>query len=300
MNQTRSNIYDNLLYYLSHEGTLPWEKFKDAVTRLAQNQAHHEPSTYLKSLARLGHFDYNPAKLSHVVIAPAVLIDTAVKNRYVLVGSRTPHLLEEVKKCVADTGGKLNIKSDRYAPKTIVLSELTDNAFSDLESIGIHISPSFSAKLSELLPIPKPTDFPRNNTNIPDPVNKFNLNNLEFEPYNQRQRNNGLYENPQYGPSVYILKSGVDQYIVPRDWGIWFTLSNPRKTRKNVTYDNGTVTLRVRIPLNLPLLLDRCATLCSGFPPQLKGDFFHYSDVPAGVAYQITRSLRQKWGKNNA
>ncbi len=297
MNLTKSNIYDKLLYYISHEGVLPWEKFKNAITRLTQNRKPHEPSTYLKSLARMGHIDYDPMNLSKVaiLIAPAVLIDTAVENQFVLVGSRTPKFIEEVKKCVADTGGKLNIKSDRYAPKTIVLSELTDNAFSDIESIGIHISLSFPAKLSELLPIPKPTDFPRNNTNIPDRVNKFNLNNLEFEPYNQRQRNNGLYEIPQYGPSVYILKFGVDQYIVPRDWGIWFTLSNPGKTTKYVTYNKGTETLRVRVPLNLPLILDRCATLCSGFPPQLKGDFFHYSDVPVGIACQLTKSLHQKW-----
>ena len=297
MTQTKSNIYDKLLYYLSHEGTLPWEKFKDAVARLTQNQKRHEPSTYLKSLTRLGHLDYDPMNLFKVAIAiaPAALVETAAENRYVLVGSRTPTFIEEVKECVADIGGKLNIKSDRYAPKTIVLSELTDTAFSDIKSIGIHISRSFSAKLSKMLSIPKPTDFPRDNTNLPDPVNQFNLKNLEFVPYNQRQRNNGLYEIPQYVPSVYILKSGVDQHIVPRDWGIWFTLSNPGKTTKYVTYNKGTETLRVRIPLNLPLILDRCATLCSGFPPQLKDNFFHYSDVPAGVAYKLTKSLHQKW-----
>ena len=298
MNKTENNVYDNLLYYLSHEHTLPWKKFKEGINCLTQNQKPHEPSTYLKSLARMGHIDYDPMNLSKVAItiAPAVLIDTAVENRYVLVGSRTPTFLEKVKKCVADIGGKFNIKPDRYAPKTIVLSDLTKTSFSEIESIGIHIRLSFSAKLSELLPIPKPADFPRDNTNLPDPVNKFNLDNLKFDPYNQRQWNNGLYEIPQYGPSVYILKSGADQHRVPRDWGIWFTLSNHRKTTKFVTYNKGTETLGVRVPLNMPVILDRCATLCSGFSPELKGDFFHYSDVPAGVAYQITKSLHQKWG----
>lgn len=299
MNQTKSSNYDKLLHYLSHEGVLRWEKFKNGINRLTQNQKLHEPSTYLKSLARLGHLDYNPAKLSHVAIAPAVLIDTAVENRYVLVGSRTPTFLEEVKKCVADTGGKLDIKSDRYAPNTIVLSDLTETSCSEIESIGVHISRSFSAKLSKLLPIPKPTDFPKDNTNLSDPVSKFTHKNLKFDPYNQRQRNNGLYEIPQHGPSVYILKSGFDQYIVPRDWGIWFTLSNLRNTTKYVTYNEGTETLRVRFPLSMPLILDRCATLCSGLPPQLKNDFFHYSDVPAGVACQLIKSLQQNQGENN-
>lgn len=299
MNQTKSNIYDKLLYYLSHEGVLRWEKFKDGINRLTQNQKPDERSTYLKSLARLGHLDYNPAKLSHVAIAPAVLIDTAVENRYVLVGSRTPTFLEEVKKCVADTGGKLETKSDRYAPKTIVLSNLTESFFSEIQSIGLQISRSFSAKLSTLLPIPKLRDFPIDNTNPPNPVSKFSHRDLKFMLYNQRQRSNGLYEIPQNGPSVYILKSAYDQHIVPRDWGIWFTLSNRKNTIKYVTYNEGTKTLCIRFPLSMPLILDRCATLCSGLPPQLKNDFFHYSDVPAGVACQLIKSLQQNQGENN-
>ena len=74
MNQTKSNIYDKLLYYLSHEGVLRWEKFKDGINRLTQNQERHDPSTYLKSLAQLGHLDYNPAKLSHVAILPQLFL----------------------------------------------------------------------------------------------------------------------------------------------------------------------------------------------------------------------------------
>ena len=296
MNQTEINVYDKLLYYLSHAGELRWEKFKDATSRLTDNQQHFNPSTYLQSLGRLGHLDYDPMELTRVVIAPAALIDTAVENRYVLVGSRTPAFLEEIKNYVADTGGKWHTKFNKYAPTTIVLSDLTDASLTKIGNLGIHISLAFSAKLSELLPKPKHTDFPRQTEMpFPDSVKKFNLKTLEYESDNQRH-GNGLYEiPPQYGRSVYILRSGSDQRKVPRDWGVWLTFSAVGRTTGLVSYVEKTRTWCVGFQLQVPLIIDRCATLCSGFPPELKSNSYHYSDVPIGVAYQLTKSLHQKW-----
>ena len=293
----QNNVFDRLLHYLSHEGDLRWEKFKDSIDSLTCDERELNPSTYLTSLGRLGHLEYDPMKLSVVAIAPATLVETAVENRYVLVGSRTPVFLEEIKKCVSDTGGKWHTKINKYAPTTIFLNDLTDASLTKIESLGIHISWAFSAKLSMLLPKPKYTDFPRQTeTSFPDSLKKFNLKTLEYEPDNQRQRGNGLYEIPQYGPSVYILKSGSDQRKVPRDWGVWLTLSAVGRTTRLVSYVEKTRTWCVKIPLQVPLIIDRCATLCSGFPPKLlRNSFYYYSAVPIGVAYQLTKSLQQKW-----
>ena len=295
MNQTENNVYDKLLYYLSHQGQLSWEKFKDAVENLANEQLPYNPSTYLISLGRLGYLDYDPMELSCVAIAPSVLIDTSVENRYVLVGSRTPIFLEEIKKRISDIGGKWYTKSNKYAPTTIVLSDLTDASLTKIEGLGIHISRAFSAKLSELLPKPKHTDFPQQTeTSFPDSLKKFNHKTLEYEPDN-RQRGSGLYEIPQYGPSIYILQFGSDQRKVPRDWGMWLTLSAVGRTTKLVTYIKKTRTWCVKIPLQVPLIIDRCATLCSGFPPKSGNGFSQYSDVPIGIAYKLTESLHQNW-----
>ena len=296
MNQTENNVYDNLLYYLSHEGTLPWEKFKDAITYLTQNQKSHKPFTYLKSIARLGHLDYDPMNLSKIgiVIAPATLVETAVENRYILLGSRTPDFINKVYQCVLETGATVCQQSEKYAPTTFVLSGLTDASFTRLKRLGVHISKVFSAKLSKLLPTPIRTVFPRIDIPHTDSRKLFNLTSLEYEP-NIQHRGNGLYEIPQYGPSLYILKSGTDQRKVPRDWGEWLALSNVGRTGGYVSYVKNNNILCVKTPLNLPLIIDRCATLCSGFPPEKRGSFYHYSDVPAGVAYQITKSLNQNY-----
>ena len=152
MNLTEINVFDKLLYYLSHEGEVSWTKFKDAIDRLTGDQRRFEYiSTYLKYLARLGHLDFDPMQLSHVTIGPTVLLETAVKNRYVLVGSRTPALLKEVEKCVSDIGGKLRSESNKNAPATIIISDIDETPFTEIEKLDIHISLEFSAKLSQIL-----------------------------------------------------------------------------------------------------------------------------------------------------
>ena len=180
MNQTKTNVFDGLLYYLSHISELDWEKFKDVVKNLTRGEPSLKYSTYLTSLARLGHLNYDPMNLDKVVIAPSVLVETAVEDRYVLVGSRTPDFLKEIKECVSKTGGKFYSSSEQYAPTTIILSELTETSFTKIKNLGIHISRAFSAKLSILLPSPKRANFPQIETLLSDSSNKFNINNSEI------------------------------------------------------------------------------------------------------------------------
>ena len=293
----QSNVFDKLLYYLSHEGELSWERFKGAIDRLTTNQSRFEyPSTYLKPLAGLGHLDFDPMKLSRVVIAPAALIETTIEDRYIFVGSRTPDFLMNIKKCVSDIGANFEVTSEQYGPTTIALSGLIEASFAKIESLGIHISHTFSAKLSSVLPSPKYANFPQSEAIFPDSLSKFNPDTLKYDKIDNNLRwNDGLYEIPQYGPDVYILKFGTSQRRVPRDWGVWLTLSLLGRKTGFISYKEKSQTWRVRSALHVPLIVDRCATLCSGYPPKLIGNFFSYSDVPIGIAYRLTKSLYQDW-----
>ena len=296
MNRMETNVFDNLLHYLSHVGEIRWAKFKEAVNRVTGNQQRlRYATTYLKILARLGHLDYNPMNLSGagVVIAPAVLVETAVRDaeRYVLVGSRTPSLLKALQTCVSEVGGEVRAISKRYAPTIIVLNGLSDRTLSAVERLDIHVSRAFSARLSNVLPVPKRTRFPQNNTSL-DLQDKFNPRTLKYEPDTSRLRSDGLYKIAQHGAAIYVLKTGADQRRVPRDWGEWHVLS---KTPGLIAYAQETRTWRVKRNLRLPLIVERCATLCSGFPPKRTKRFTYYPDVPAGVAYRLTKSLYQEW-----
>ena len=295
MNQMGANVFDGLLYYLSHIGELDWEKFKDTVKNLTREEPNLKYSTYLTSLARLGHLDYDPMNINKVVIAPSILVEAAVENRYVLVGSRSPNFLKEIKKYISKTGGKLRLIPEQYAPTTIVLTELTEASFTEIKNLGIHISRAFSAKLSSVLPTPKHTDFLQIETSLSDLSSKFNINTLKYEKDNHFPDTDGLYEIPQHGPDIYVLKSGSDQRRIPRDWGEWFVLSTFGRTTGLIFYKKESQTWCVKRDLLVPLIVDRCATLCSGLPPKLVDGFFCYSDVPTGIAYQLTKSLCQNW-----
>lgn len=294
MNQIEPNVFDRLLYYLSHMGELDWERFKDAVKNLTREEPSLKYSTYLTSLARLGHLDYNPMNLDRVVGAPSVLVEAAVENRYILVGSRSPDFLKEIKKYVSKTDGKLHLIPGQYAPMTIMLTELTEAAFAEIENLGVHVSRAFSAKLSSLLPIPKRTNFQQIEISFSEAPNKFNINTLKYERDNHFIGDDGLCEIPQYGPDVYVLKSGSDQRKVPRDWGEWLLLSAFGRTGL-ISYEKKSQTWCVNQNLLVPLIVDRCATLCSGFPPTWKGDLIYYSNVPVGIAYRLTKLLYQDW-----
>ena len=298
MNQTEINVFDKLLYYLSHEGEVTWTKFKDAIDILTGGQQYYEfKSTYLKYLARLGHLDYDPMDLSYVTISPTVLLETVVNNRYVLIGSRTPALIKEVENCVSDMGGKLRSESIKNAPATIIISDIDETSFTEIKKLDIHISLNFSAKLSQLLPRPKRLSFPQNDIPLSESRKLFNLKSLTFKPHNQRQYDNGLYEIPHYGRNIYILKFGADQRRVPREWGTWLALSDAGKTTGLVYYRKKHYKWYVKSPLQIPLILDRCATLCYGSPPEsvLNKKYYRYSYVRAGIAYQLNKSLNQKW-----
>lgn len=293
MNRVKTNVFDGLLYYVSHIGKVSWEDFKQAIRRLTtKGNSGFKASTYLISLARLGHLDYNPMKLSHVAIAPSVLVETAIKNQYVLVGSRGPCFLDEVKKCVSENGGKVQQIPEKYGPITVTLSELTAKALSTLKSLGIHISWEFSAKLSQVLPRPRLMNIQPELSSSANLEKKFNPATLNYEPVDYGKNMNGLYQISQYGPDVYVLKSGDDQRRVPRDWAEWYVLT---KTPGLISYKEESQIWRVKRELIRPLIVDRCATLCSGLPPKLRKGFYCYTSVPIGVAYQLTKSLYQDW-----
>ena len=121
---------------------------------------------------------------------------------------------------------------------------------------------------------------------------KFNPTTLDYKSVGPGESTDGLYQISQHGPDVYALRSGNHQRRVPRDWAEWNVLAG---TPGLLSYLERSQTWRVRNNLLVPLIVDRCATLCSGYPPQLKGKFVCYSDVPTDIAKRLTKSLYQDW-----
>ena len=293
MSQNHSNFLDELLYYLSHLGKMPWVKFKQGLECLNRdNKAPNSNSYYLKSLISVGHLEYDPAILDKVYIAPATLVETATANQYVLVGSRTPDLISKIEKTVLSKGGKFCGIQEVDAPTTILLHDLTDVALSEIESMGIHISREFSAKLSCILPNLRLDSFEQEKSMLNTPIEKFNVDTLKYDG-NLSDISDGLFRILDYGRYTYFLILNNIQRKVPREWGEWLILRAFRKS-KLIRYKKEQQILQVKSPLTMPLLANRCVVLCSGRVPNWENGFYCYPNVPIEIAFRIAKSLNQQ------
>ena len=293
MSQNHSNFLDELLYYLSHLGKMPWVKFKQGIGCLKiDNQNSKTDSFYLKSLASVGHLEYDPAILDWVYVAPATLVETATANQYVLVGNRTPDFLLKIEKTVLSKGGEFCRVQEVDAPTTILLHDLTDVALSEIESMGIHISREFPAKLSYILPNLRLDSFDHDKSILNAPIEKFNVDTLKYDS-NPSDISDGLYRIPNYGRYTHFLKLNNIQRKVPSEWGTWLILRAFRKS-KLIRYKKEQQILQVKSPLTMPLLANRCAVLCSGRVPIWKNGFYCYPNVPNEIASRIAESLNQQ------
>ena len=294
MRQNHSNFLDELLYYLSHLGKMPWVKFKQGIRCLKiDDQNSKTDSFYLKSLASVGHLEYDPAILDWVYVAPATLVETATANQYVLVGSRTPDLISKVEKIVLSKGGEFCRIPAADAPTTIFLRDLTEASIQEIKGMGIHISRKFSAKLSCILPNLRLDSFDQDKSILNAPIEKFNIGSLKYEG-NPPDVSEGLFRILDYGRYIHFLKLNNIQRKVPPEWGTWLILRAFRES-KLIYYNKEQQILRVKSPLTMPLLANRCVVLCSGRVPNWENGFYCYPNVPIEIASRIANSLNQQF-----
>ena len=292
MRQNRTRFLDEVLYYLSHLGKMPWVKFKQGIECLNRNNKNPKSdSFYLKSLGSLGHLEYDPAILDWVYIAPAVLVETTTPNQYVLAGSRTPDLISRIEQITLSYGGKFHRIRDVDAASTIVLPDLNKASIKEIEACGVHICGEFSKKLSCILPNLRLNSFEPDESMLSTPIEKFNISTYEYKS-KPSDISEGLFRVLIHGRYTHFLKLNNIQRIVPPEWGSWLLLRAFRKS-KLIYYKKEQNILQVKFPLTLPLLANRCAVLCSGRIPTLRSGFYCYRNVPIEIADNIAKSLNQ-------
>lgn len=291
MDKNHSIILDKLLYYLSHLGKMSWVKFKQGIECLNRdNKNPKSDSFYLKSLGIVGHLEYDPVILDQVYVSPTTLVETATANRYVLVGRQSPDLISKIEKAVLSKGGEFCRIQEVDAPTTILLNDLTEASIEEIQNMRVHISREFSAKLSCILPNIRLDSFEPDKSILNAPIEKFNINTLNYES-NPLDLSEGLFRILNHGRYTHFIKLNNVQRIVPPEWGAWLTLRAFRKS-KLIFYKKEHQILQVKSPL--PLLVNRCAVLCSGHRPKLKNNFYCYPNVPNEIAVRIAKSLNQQ------
>jgi len=317
---------DIFIYLLSSKSTIQFDSLKDIFSQTCWAEDENNPElNFMKSFQQTMRFldslgfcevDYSSRRVSmcppYLVSIPGFGLPMAV-----LVGSRTPELVQALKQSVGRRKDTVGITAQENknsnVPELIKITSMSFSTLTDvakecgvgcmLDAPAAYKLLDFSASINEveqrlkfqkksepkfesktfscrLLQFSKGKDAP----NLP-----FRL--VEYEtPYNQR---------------VHLLWNGDGAAEMNRDWGRYIVLNH--ENTNVLLYDSSRNKMAVPTAAQLPTLLARSLSLCSGAVPNQKmcnlehtgGTYtrhymFVYSNVPPYVAEGVAKKLGQK------
>jgi len=295
----RRPALDLLLDAVSYMGSGSWAAMREMAQVLAPDRPWIATEA-LRVLSALGHLDIalEPKTQRPISwhIAPASLVETC-DGSWVLAGARSDRLVDALLRVGALEEGR-DTPNEGLAvfrlrpPDEDVLLELA----AELEASGfsIALSERFSERLAPQLPC------------LPDilaDAEPLRLGTTGVERFDQRsygwvdaaeERGPGAYRAQLHG-KLHGLVTGDDAPDVMRviDPLSAKQLAAVQAGMPLVAYNPAQQLLSVPIGAELPGLLDRVATLCSGSPAFQRRDSWttHYPSVPPSVAGQIQRCL---------
>jgi hypothetical protein len=290
---------DLMLDALSYMGSGSWAALREMAQALQPDQPWLAAET-ARTLSALGHVDVvldrrtqRPASWH---VAPATLIETC-DGSWVLAGARSDRLVDAML-------GASSVRSAREsgdAGLTVIRAWPSDEdalleLAGELEASGVLIglSERFSERLARNLPLL---------AGMLSSAELFRLGSMDVErldlPSRQwasagEDRGPGAYRTHLHG-RLHGTIAGEDASGIMRVTDMLSSkhLAAAQARVPLVAYDRATQLLTVPIGAELPGLLDRVATLCSGAPAFVQRDAWqvHYPSVTLAVAGQIQRCL---------
>lgn len=292
---------DLMLDAMSYMGSGSWAALREMAQALQPNQPWFAAEA-ARAFSALGHIDVvldprtqRPASWH---MAPATLVETS-DGSWVLAGARSDRLLDamlgasSVRTARQGDGEGLTVIRAWPADEDALL-ELA----AQLEASGVLIglSERFSERLARHLP---PL------AGLLRSGESFRLGSAEVErldlPSRQwasasasEERAPGAYRTHLHG-RLHGVIAGDNAPGIMRVTDMLSSkhLAAAQASAPLVAYDRETQLLTVPIGAELPGLIDRAATLCSGAPAFIRRDTWlvHYPSVPSSVAGQIQRCL---------
>ncbi|MCC3405983.1 MAG: hypothetical protein JGK17_10400 [Microcoleus sp. PH2017_10_PVI_O_A] len=312
---------EKLLYVISAQGKVSWENFKKYFEQLSGFKTGEiEENTEKKSLKyprfetmralnSLGHCDWDfsgDRSKSEVYAAPPVLVRLPCAGfpQAILAGARSPVTIAQLSEACQSVGHHIKLEVTEQSselgliPKRVALQaedvgEL--RAIGNLLKIPFIETPSawsllhFAASIDDYLATLEWSKEPELNwqSKTFDPIS------LQFQSIKETDRAIRLsqYSHPSRNIKVYYLWQDGMCAEIDLDWGRYAVL---KALRRNVLiYDKRRFTMAVPASANLPRLLERALTLCSGCAakyekmprvlPQIQG-FNLFSAIPPQIA----------------
>ncbi len=320
---------DRLLYILSAKQDLSWTAFKSMFDALypsissasdleRQDIKNKRLKVVRRSLDALGHCDFDFTS-NRVYVSPPTLVrlPDPLQPLAVLAGTRSPQTLEQIKDACNVLGNhiKVEVQPDddlSLIPRRITVQvEDVEELRKIADSLKIHFKENpaaweilnFSGSLQDYLATRKWSSAPEINWQR----QTFNTNSLQFDSYQDMKTNIRLSQykkNPRISTQTYYFWRDGQSTEIDRDWGRYAVLS---ALHLNVLiYDKRKYKMIVPIGAELPCLLERALTLCSGDVPEYRDridclgkllprirGFRLFQAIPSQVAEMIASKLNQ-------
>lgn len=283
---------DRLLYVLSAKQETSWTAFKSAfgslytsiasASDIEEQRIKNKRLEVVRALDALGHCDFDFTG-NRVYVAPPTLVRLPCAGfpQAVLAGARSPQTLEQIKDICNSLGNHIKVEIQLDDDLSLIPRRITVQV-EDVEELRkiayllkIHFKedPSaweilnFSGSLQDYLTTCKWSNAPEINWQR----QTFNTNSLNFDSYQDIPTNIRLsqYKNPKLNTQTYYYFWQDERSAkIDRDWGRYAVLS--AEHINILVYDKRKFMMTVPVSANLPQLLERALTLCSGCVPEYK------------------------------
>ncbi|MBE9123475.1 hypothetical protein IQ269_22410 [Tychonema sp. LEGE 07199] len=325
-----SETSEKLLYVISAKKQVAWLSFKQTFDYLYniemgvreedtdKDRIKNQRFQAIRALDSLGHCDfYFSGDSSHnkVYAAPPVLVRLPCAGfpQAILAGARSPATIQQLSEACQSAGDRINLEIQEQASESVLIPKRVAVQAEDVRELGAIASsltipfietPSawsllhFAASIDEYLATLKWAKDSELNWKH----QTFEPSSLQFKTLDKTDNNIRIsrYSHPSRNTQSYYLWQDGICTAIDLDWGKYAVL---KALRRNVLiYDKRTFIMAVPASANLPRLLERALTLCSGYAatyvkklphdPQIQG-FKLFSAIPPKIAEITAKKLGQ-------
>lgn len=277
--------WDILLYWMTHLGEGSWGGFKDAVARLAGEDA--DPRDLVVALrfhlSDFGHVDFFTGGSRRWRVLSPILAGLAQSDAAILCGGRTPRLHEALVAAAKRDDCLVSSENADGRPTILRIKGAPASLVSVATATGIAYSCDYAATLcAELKPVFKTFEELKEE---PSPTN-WSVKSFDFDSMTMidgLRRNSACEFSPRHGmPRWYVHTRHRRFKPMPKREAIY--IAAMLQGISLLSYDSASSRLLVRATTPPPELYSRVACLCSGRRPRVRDGQLAFEEVPPTTA----------------
>lgn len=290
----RMSAGDELLRWISEEGSGSWERLRDASAHVCQkHDLRWRPWQLATELSALGHLDIDWSTREWSVAPPALNLIPGMGLWIVLTGSR-PYYVDERFDEATELQKVFPLPVPQPPAPAAKLAKCASVEVAELVATRLGAELVFDPAKALVGGMRAVDEMPMERAPAPswEQAVRFNAQSLRWEE--DHDESSGLYRVDLHGRPVHRRLDGH---------GLWWTIDLPagqflelQNRRPSVLqWRPGTrdaaPRFEVRTGIALPTLAERAVRVCSGFRPRVTSEWRSYVNVPEYIAHTIAGRL---------